>query len=88
MRESKERGPYKRWWLISSCPIVAESKPSNSSIMLHRRFPFWSSLLRKMRASPMLFDERERAQVTLNSIGDAVISTDVWARVTYLNTSR
>lgn len=32
-----------------------------------------------------LFDEKERAQVTLNSIGDAVISTDVSARVTYLN---
>jgi diguanylate cyclase (GGDEF)-like protein/PAS domain S-box-containing protein len=32
-----------------------------------------------------LFDEKERAQVTLNSIGDAVISTDVEGRVTYLN---
>jgi len=29
--------------------------------------------------------ERERAQVTLNSIGDAVISTDVEGKVTYLN---
>ena len=29
--------------------------------------------------------ERERAQVTLNSIGDAVISTDVSGNVTYLN---
>jgi PAS domain S-box-containing protein len=32
-----------------------------------------------------LFDEKERAQVTLNSIGDAVISTDVKGRVTYFN---
>jgi PAS domain S-box-containing protein len=32
-----------------------------------------------------LFEEKERAQVTLNSIGDAVISTDVEGRVTYLN---
>ena len=32
-----------------------------------------------------LFDERERAQVTLNSIGDGVISMDVWGDVTYLN---
>jgi diguanylate cyclase (GGDEF)-like protein/PAS domain S-box-containing protein len=32
-----------------------------------------------------LFEEKERAQVTLNSIGDAVISTDVRGRVTYLN---
>jgi diguanylate cyclase (GGDEF)-like protein/PAS domain S-box-containing protein len=32
-----------------------------------------------------LFDEKERAQITLNSIGDAVMSTDVWGQVTYLN---
>ena len=32
-----------------------------------------------------LYEEQERAEVTLNSIGDAVISTDVSGRVTYLN---
>ena len=32
-----------------------------------------------------LFDAKERAQVTLNSIGDAVISTDVSGQVTFLN---
>jgi diguanylate cyclase (GGDEF)-like protein/PAS domain S-box-containing protein len=32
-----------------------------------------------------LFEEKERAEVTLNSIGDAVISTDVHGAVTYLN---
>ena len=32
-----------------------------------------------------LFVEKERAQVTLNSIGDAVISTDAAGNVTYLN---
>jgi diguanylate cyclase (GGDEF)-like protein/PAS domain S-box-containing protein len=32
-----------------------------------------------------LFEERERAQVTLNSIGDAVVSTDISGHVTYLN---
>jgi DNA-binding response OmpR family regulator len=32
-----------------------------------------------------LFEEKERAQVTLNCIGDAVISTDVLGHVTYLN---
>jgi len=32
-----------------------------------------------------LFEERERAQVTLNSIGDAVVSTDFRGRVIYLN---
>ena len=32
-----------------------------------------------------LFGEKERAQVTLNSIGDAVLSTDISSHVTYLN---
>jgi diguanylate cyclase (GGDEF)-like protein/PAS domain S-box-containing protein len=32
-----------------------------------------------------LFMERDRAQVTLNSIGDAVLSTDIEGNVTYLN---
>jgi diguanylate cyclase (GGDEF)-like protein/PAS domain S-box-containing protein len=32
-----------------------------------------------------LFNEKERAQITLNSIGDAVISTDVTGNVSYLN---
>jgi diguanylate cyclase (GGDEF)-like protein/PAS domain S-box-containing protein len=32
-----------------------------------------------------LFVEKERAQVTLNSIGDAVVSTDAAGSVTYLN---
>jgi diguanylate cyclase (GGDEF)-like protein/PAS domain S-box-containing protein len=32
-----------------------------------------------------LFEEKERAQVTLNSIGDAVISTDFRGQVSYLN---
>jgi PAS domain S-box-containing protein len=32
-----------------------------------------------------LFEEKERAQVTLNSIGNAVMSTDVSGNVTYLN---
>lgn len=32
-----------------------------------------------------LFEEKERAQVTLNSIGDAVLVTDLMGRVTYTN---
>ena len=32
-----------------------------------------------------LFEEKERAQVTLNSIGDAVLVTDLGGNVTYLN---
>jgi diguanylate cyclase (GGDEF)-like protein/PAS domain S-box-containing protein len=43
--------------------------------------------LRERRAmDEALFEEKERAEVTLNSIGDAVLSTDVSGNVTYLNT--
>ncbi len=36
-------------------------------------------------AEEALFEEKERAQVTLNSIGDAVLVTDLAGNVTYLN---
>jgi diguanylate cyclase (GGDEF)-like protein/PAS domain S-box-containing protein len=43
------------------------------------------SMIERAAYAEALFEERERAQVTLNSIGDAVVSTDVSGRVTYLN---
>lgn len=43
------------------------------------------SMVERAANAEALFEEKERAQVTLNSIGDAVISTDVAGRVTYLN---
>jgi diguanylate cyclase (GGDEF)-like protein/PAS domain S-box-containing protein len=36
-------------------------------------------------AEEALFEEKERAQVTLNSIGDAVLTTDLVGNVSYLN---
>jgi diguanylate cyclase (GGDEF)-like protein/PAS domain S-box-containing protein len=44
-----------------------------------------SDLIDRAAIVEALFNEKERAQVTLNSIGDAVISTDVAGRVSYLN---
>jgi diguanylate cyclase (GGDEF)-like protein/PAS domain S-box-containing protein len=43
------------------------------------------SMIERASNAEALFEEKERAQVTLNSIGDAVMSTDVWCQVTYLN---
>ncbi|WP_199414623.1 EAL domain-containing protein [Cupriavidus sp. P-10] len=37
------------------------------------------------RYEAQLFAEKERAQVTLQAIGDAVVTTDVWGRVQSLN---
>jgi diguanylate cyclase (GGDEF)-like protein/PAS domain S-box-containing protein len=44
-----------------------------------------AGMIDRAASTEALFDARERAEVTLNSIGDAVVSTDVSGRVTYLN---
>jgi diguanylate cyclase (GGDEF)-like protein/PAS domain S-box-containing protein len=46
-----------------------------------RTFP----LLALRRVTNALFEQKQRAEVTLRSIGDAVITTDAAARVTFLN---
>jgi diguanylate cyclase (GGDEF)-like protein/PAS domain S-box-containing protein len=43
------------------------------------------SMIERAANTEALFEEKERAQVTLNSIGDGVISTDFGGRVTFLN---
>jgi diguanylate cyclase (GGDEF)-like protein/PAS domain S-box-containing protein len=43
------------------------------------------SVIARKAGEEALFIEKERAQVTLNSIGDAVLSTDIAGNVTYLN---
>jgi diguanylate cyclase (GGDEF)-like protein/PAS domain S-box-containing protein len=44
-----------------------------------------AAVIERAAITEALFAEKERAEVTLNSIGDAVISTDLEGRVTYLN---
>src|ERR1700678_4512138 len=43
------------------------------------------SMMERVANMEALFEEKERAQVTLDSIGDAVISTDIPGNGTYLN---
>jgi diguanylate cyclase (GGDEF)-like protein/PAS domain S-box-containing protein len=43
------------------------------------------NMLERSSNAEALFREKERAQVTLNSIGDAVVCTDVSGKVTFLN---
>jgi diguanylate cyclase (GGDEF)-like protein/PAS domain S-box-containing protein len=43
------------------------------------------SMIERAAYSEALFEEKERASVTLNSIGDAVVSTDVSGDITFLN---
>jgi len=44
-----------------------------------------ASMVERVANAEALFEEKERAQVTLNSIGDGVMSVDMWGQVTYLN---
>ena len=44
-----------------------------------------NSMIERAVISEALFEQNERALITLNSIGDAVMSTDPEGRVTYLN---
>lgn len=44
-----------------------------------------SDITERKRAETAVFDEKEKAQVTLQSIGDAVITTDASGRIDYLN---
>jgi diguanylate cyclase (GGDEF)-like protein/PAS domain S-box-containing protein len=44
-----------------------------------------ASMIQRAANAEALFEEKERAQVTLNSIGDAVVSADASLNVTYLN---
>jgi diguanylate cyclase (GGDEF)-like protein/PAS domain S-box-containing protein len=43
------------------------------------------SMIERAAHAETLFEEQERARVTLDSIGDGVMYTDMWCRVTYLN---
>jgi diguanylate cyclase (GGDEF)-like protein/PAS domain S-box-containing protein len=44
-----------------------------------------ANITERKRAEQAIFAEKERAQVTLQSIGDAVISTDAAGRIEYIN---
>ncbi|MEP6605143.1 MAG: EAL domain-containing protein [Nitrosospira sp.] len=43
------------------------------------------NITERLRAEKVIFGEKERLRVTLNCIGDAVITTDVAGNITYLN---
>jgi len=43
------------------------------------------SMIGRAEIAENLFQERELAQVTLSSIGDAVVTTDISGNISYLN---
>jgi diguanylate cyclase (GGDEF)-like protein/PAS domain S-box-containing protein len=63
----------------SGCVVVFRARRLAAEIALQ------SSNASLLANADALFEEKERAQVTLNSIGDAVISTNFSGRVSYVN---
>ncbi|MGM0702888.1 MAG: diguanylate cyclase domain-containing protein [Pseudomonadota bacterium] len=75
-------------------PREARRHGAHDTLSLSRLDPYWLPRLldtalhlnqTQHATEEALHIEKERAQVTLDSIGDAVISTDTACRVTYLN---
>ncbi len=68
------------WISINSQPL---SEPGETQP--HAAVATFHDVTESKLAEQQLFDEKERAQVTLQSIGDAVITTDAEGLVDYLN---
>ena len=73
------------WTRVSSAPMRDGLKPYGRVKTFEDITQRKAAEFALQAAENALFDERERAQVTLNSIGDAVLTTDVHGDVTYLN---
>jgi diguanylate cyclase (GGDEF)-like protein/PAS domain S-box-containing protein len=58
---------------------------SNIQALSRANFRLQEEIVERRAAEEKLFDERERAEVTLKSIGDGVITTDIDGKVVYLN---
>ena len=67
------------WFYIVKRPIKNETGEVEQLIGIA------TDIAERKRAEEALFEEKERVQITLHSIGDAVITTDAQAKVEYLN---
>lgn len=73
------------WTRVSSAPMLDGLRPSGRVKTVEDITDRKSAEFVLRAAEDALFQEKERAQVTLNSIGDAVLTTDLQGLVTYLN---
>jgi diguanylate cyclase (GGDEF)-like protein/PAS domain S-box-containing protein len=73
------------WTRINSAPLSEGLAPHGRVKIVEDITERKTTELVLRAAEEALFEEKERAQVTLNSIGDAVLTTDILGRVTYLN---
>ncbi|MDG4552412.1 MAG: EAL domain-containing protein [Candidatus Contendobacter sp.] len=70
---------HTRWTYTVKAPIKNEAGEIEQVIGVN------TDITERKRAEEALFEEKERAQTTLHSIGDAVITTDARGVVDYLN---
>jgi diguanylate cyclase (GGDEF)-like protein/PAS domain S-box-containing protein len=75
----RDRNGNYRWFLSRAIPI------RDSEGKVSRWFGTNADISDSKALEEALYEEKERSRVTLNSIGDAVVSTDVSGQVTYLN---
>jgi len=73
------------WTRVSSAPLLY-GRHFNGRVKTVEDISARKAAEFKLRAvEAALFEAKERAQVTLNSIGDAVLSTDMQGRLSYMN---
>lgn len=76
--------PYGRLVLVDEHHPEREFHSSDAEYV--KLLAQWIGLaLERDRDQQVLWEEKERAQVTLASIGDAVVTTDIHCRITYMN---
>ncbi len=69
-----------RWVLINAMPQI-----SSDTFAAAHVYTTFTDITEHKRTQQALSSEKERAMVTLHSIGDGVISTDATGRIEYLN---
>jgi len=80
--EHRMRAKDGSWrWILNRGKVVerADGRRARRIIGTH------SDITDRVDLAQALFEEKERLRVTLHSIGDAVISTDALARITFMN---
>ncbi len=80
---------YEGWFSLENAQqrylVVKYSPLRDTDQRLSGALAIVHDITQRKRAEQLLFEEKERAQVTLKSIGDAVISTDAAGRIDFLN---
>jgi diguanylate cyclase (GGDEF)-like protein/PAS domain S-box-containing protein len=73
------------WARLHASTVHGGSKPSAYVLMVEDITEQKAAEAVLREAEERLFEEKERAQVTLDSIGDAVLATDLVGNLTYMN---